>query len=78
MRRPEALTVTRLDGPAAEQAEADFTLVYADAFAEPPCRETEHDVAATFQRFRSHTRKCTRTPADLHDVMALNLPHPPA
>ncbi|ANZ20919.1 acetyltransferase [Streptomyces noursei ATCC 11455] len=59
MRHTEALTVTRLDGPAAERAEADFTLVYADAFAEPPYRETEHDVAATFQRFRSHTRKRT-------------------
>ncbi|MHB6907233.1 GNAT family N-acetyltransferase [Streptomyces sp. DB-54] len=57
MTRPVALTVARLDGPAAEQAEADFTLVHADAFAEPPYRETADDVAAAFRRFRSRTRR---------------------
>ncbi|MFF2813201.1 GNAT family N-acetyltransferase [Streptomyces sp. NPDC058000] len=59
MTRPAAITVARLDGPAAEQAEADFTLVYADAFAEPPHCETADGVAAAFRRFRSRTRKGT-------------------
>ncbi|MFB6608397.1 GNAT family N-acetyltransferase [Streptomyces noursei] len=57
MTQPEGITVARLDGPAAEQAEGDFTLVYAEVFAEPPYCETEDDVVATFRRFRSQARK---------------------
>ncbi|MEK2475843.1 GNAT family protein [Streptomyces noursei] len=57
MSHPDPLTVARLDGPAAEEAEGDFTLVYAEVFAEPPYCETEDDVVATFRRFRSQTRK---------------------
>ncbi|MGD3106409.1 GNAT family N-acetyltransferase [Streptomyces sp. YGL11-2] len=57
MAYPEALTVVRLDGPAAANAEGDFRLVYADVFAEPPYYETEGDVVAAFRRFRSRTRK---------------------
>ncbi|MGW0820168.1 N-acetyltransferase family protein [Streptomyces sp. NPDC002845] len=48
-----------MDGPTAAQAEDAFRLVYAEAFAEPPYNETEDDVAATFRRFRSQTRKAT-------------------
>ncbi|QIJ62944.1 GNAT family N-acetyltransferase [Streptomyces sp. JB150] len=49
--------VERLDGQAALQAEDAFTLVYAEVFAEPPYRETDEEVAATFRRFRSQARK---------------------
>ncbi|GGU57915.1 hypothetical protein GCM10010211_23500 [Streptomyces albospinus] len=59
MSHPDPLTVVRLDGPAAEEAEGDFTLVYAEVFAEPPYCETGDDVVATFRRFRSQTRKRT-------------------
>ncbi|MGW1195319.1 GNAT family N-acetyltransferase [Streptomyces sp. NPDC002536] len=48
-----------MDGTAAAQAEDAFRLIYADAFAEPPYNETADDVAATFKRFRSQTRKAT-------------------
>ncbi|MEV5321148.1 GNAT family N-acetyltransferase [Streptomyces sp. NPDC052687] len=46
-----------MDGEAALQADDAFTLVYAEAFAEPPYRETDGDVTATFRRFRSQVRK---------------------
>lgn len=59
MTHPVSLTVARLDGPAAERAEADLTLVHADAFAEPPYRETGDDVRAAFRRFRDTTRNPT-------------------
>ncbi|GAA2689206.1 GNAT family N-acetyltransferase [Streptomyces lunalinharesii] len=55
----EALTVARLDGPTAERAEADLTLVHADAFAEPPYCETGDGVRAAFRRFRDTTRNPT-------------------
>ncbi|MFC5724370.1 GNAT family N-acetyltransferase [Streptomyces gamaensis] len=48
-----------MDGPAAARAEEALRLIYADAFAEPPYNETADDVAATFRRFRSQTRKAT-------------------
>jgi ribosomal protein S18 acetylase RimI-like enzyme len=51
------ITVERMDGSAAVRAEDAFRLVYAEAFAEPPYNETADDVAATFRRFRSQTRK---------------------
>ncbi|MEU7166678.1 GNAT family N-acetyltransferase [Streptomyces morookaense] len=57
MTEHETLTVKQLDGPAAAAAEESFRLVYAEVFAEPPYKETEADVAATFRRFRSQTRK---------------------
>jgi ribosomal protein S18 acetylase RimI-like enzyme len=56
---PRTITVEGMDGPAAAQAEDAFRLVYAEAFAEPPYNETADDVAATFRRFRSQTRKGT-------------------
>ncbi|MCC3769011.1 GNAT family N-acetyltransferase [Streptomyces sp. UNOC14_S4] len=57
MSKPRAITIERLDGPAAVRAEEAFRLVYAEAFAEPPYCETADDVAAAFRRFRSQTRK---------------------
>ncbi|MBF6047731.1 GNAT family N-acetyltransferase [Streptomyces sp. NRRL B-1677] len=57
MTEHETITVEQLDGPAAAEAEGSFRLVYAEAFAEPPYNETGADVAATFRRFRSQTRK---------------------
>lgn len=57
MTQQETIIVERLDGQAALQAEDAFRLVYAKVFAEPPYRETDKDVAATFRRFRSQTRK---------------------
>ncbi|WP_435838830.1 GNAT family N-acetyltransferase [Streptomyces abikoensis] len=48
-----------MDGAAAAEAEEAFRLVYAEAFAEPPYNETVDDVAVTFRRFRSQTRKGT-------------------
>ncbi|MCJ1679353.1 GNAT family N-acetyltransferase [Streptomyces sp. APSN-46.1] len=59
MSQPAQASVEQLDGPAAARAEEAFRLVYAEAFAEPPYNETETDVAATFRRFRSQTRKAT-------------------
>ncbi|WP_367140830.1 GNAT family N-acetyltransferase [Streptomyces sp. STD57] len=59
MTQQEAITVERMDGSAAAQAEEAFRLVYAEAFAEPPYNETADDVATTFRRFRSQTRKGT-------------------
>ena len=53
------ITVERMDGSAAAQAVDAFRLIYADVFAEPPYNETADDVAATFRRFRSQTRKRT-------------------
>ncbi|MBL1099768.1 GNAT family N-acetyltransferase [Streptomyces coffeae] len=53
------ITVECMDGSAAVQAEDAFRLIYAEAFAEPPYNETADDVAATFRRFRSQTRKAT-------------------
>ncbi|WP_254711849.1 GNAT family N-acetyltransferase [Streptomyces sp. TRM64462] len=49
----------RMDGPAAAQAEDAFKVVYAEAFAEPPYKETADDVAAAFRRFQSQTRKAS-------------------
>ncbi|WP_416985630.1 GNAT family N-acetyltransferase [Streptomyces sp. T028] len=57
MTQKGTITFERLDGPAAKQAEDAFRLVYAEVFAEPPYNESEGDVAATFRRFRSQTRK---------------------
>lgn len=51
------ITVERVDGSAAAQAEDAFRLVYADVFAEPPYNETVDDVTAAFRRFRLRTRK---------------------
>ncbi|GAA2330104.1 GNAT family N-acetyltransferase [Streptomyces cuspidosporus] len=59
MTAPETITVEWLDGAAAAQAEDAFTLVYAEAFAEPPYRKTSKDVEANFRRFRSQVRKAT-------------------
>lgn len=59
MSQADAIAVEALDGKAAAQAEQDFTSVYAEAFAEPPYNETADDVADTFRRFRSQTRKPT-------------------
>ncbi|MFD3493870.1 GNAT family N-acetyltransferase [Streptomyces sp. NPDC058690] len=55
----ESITVERMGGSAAAQAEDAFRLVYADVFAEPPYNETADDVAATFRHFRRQTRKPT-------------------
>lgn len=57
MRQHKTITVERMNGLAAVQAEDAFRLVYAEAFAEPPYGETEDEVAATFRRFKSQTRK---------------------
>ncbi|WP_055495278.1 N-acetyltransferase [Streptomyces sp. TP-A0356] len=57
MTQRATITVERLNGLGATQAEDAFRLIYAEAFAEPPYNETEEDVAATFRRFRSQTRK---------------------
>ncbi|MEU5107147.1 GNAT family N-acetyltransferase [Streptomyces sp. NPDC021354] len=53
------ITVERLDGAGAAQAECAFTLVFAEAFAEPPYRKTSEEVDANFRRFRSQVRKAT-------------------
>ncbi|WP_180686011.1 hypothetical protein [Streptomyces gossypiisoli] len=50
MTEQEIIEIERMDGPAAVRAEDAFRLVYAEAFAEPPCNETADDVAATFRR----------------------------
>lgn len=57
MTRREALTVERMDGPTAASAEPAFRRVYAEAFAEPPYRESAADVALSFQRFRALARR---------------------
>ncbi|MCK7626256.1 GNAT family N-acetyltransferase [Streptomyces sp. RS10V-4] len=59
MSTSETITVERLDGPAAARAEEAFTLVYAEAFAEPPYDKGSGDVDANFRRFRSQVRKAT-------------------
>ncbi|GAB2899026.1 GNAT family N-acetyltransferase [Streptomyces mayteni] len=51
--------VDALDGPGAAAVEDAFTLVYAEAFAEPPYLKTSADVAANARRFRSQCRKAT-------------------
>ncbi|MFF2328178.1 MULTISPECIES: GNAT family N-acetyltransferase [unclassified Streptomyces] len=63
MSQSPAITVRRLDGRAAAEAEAAFRTVYAEAFAEPPYEETEAQVSAAFRRFCSQTRKETLTGA---------------
>jgi ribosomal protein S18 acetylase RimI-like enzyme len=57
MTTPETITVERMDGVSAARAEDAFTLVYAEAFAEPPYCKTSKDVEANFRRFRSQVRK---------------------
>ena len=59
MTAPETTSLQRLDGPASARAEADFRLVYAEAFGEEPYNETPASVDANFRRFRSQTRKAT-------------------
>ncbi|MFD7020047.1 GNAT family N-acetyltransferase [Streptomyces sp. NPDC059928] len=59
MTQQGTITVERIDGSAAAQVEDAFRLVYAEAFSEPPYNETADDVAVTFRRFRSQTRKGT-------------------
>ncbi|MDT3395081.1 GNAT family N-acetyltransferase [Streptomyces sp. B1866] len=59
MSQSTAVTVERMDGRAAAEAEYAFTLVYADAFAEPPYCQTPEDVASNFRRFRAQVRKAT-------------------
>lgn len=59
MTQQGTITVERMDGSSAAQAEDAFRLIYAEAFAEPPYNETEDDIAATFRRFRSQTCKAT-------------------
>jgi GNAT superfamily N-acetyltransferase len=53
------ITIEALSGSESAQAEEAFRLVYAEVFAEPPYGETAGDVADTFRRFRSQTRKAT-------------------
>ncbi|MEU5030020.1 GNAT family N-acetyltransferase [Streptomyces milbemycinicus] len=53
------ITVERLDGAGAAQSEGAFTLVFAEAFAEPPYCKTSEEVDANFRRFRSQVRKAT-------------------
>ncbi|NGO70168.1 GNAT family N-acetyltransferase [Streptomyces boncukensis] len=59
MSHTDTVTVEALDGAGAAEAEDAFALVYAEVFAEPPYRESADDVADTFRRFRSQTRKRT-------------------
>lgn len=54
-----AIAVEHMNGSAAAQAGDAFMPIYAEAFAEPSYDETADDVAATFRRFRSQTRKGT-------------------
>ncbi|MFC5723908.1 GNAT family N-acetyltransferase [Streptomyces gamaensis] len=56
-RAQQGITVEHLEAPAAARAEEAFRRIYAEAFAEPPYRETEDDVAATFHRFRTAARE---------------------
>lgn len=56
---PDTITVERMDGHAAAQAEAAFRVVYAEAFAQEPYNETPDSVEANFRRFRSQVRKAT-------------------
>ncbi|MEU2430214.1 GNAT family N-acetyltransferase [Streptomyces sp. NPDC007861] len=51
MTQQATITVERLDGPAAAQAEEAFRTVYAEAFAGPPYDETADSVEAAFRRF---------------------------
>ncbi|MGW2326674.1 GNAT family N-acetyltransferase [Streptomyces sp. NPDC001700] len=53
------ITVERMDGAAAARAEEAFTLVYTEAFAEPPYDKTSDSVESNFRRFRSQVRKAT-------------------
>lgn len=59
MTTPKTITIERMGGPAAARAEEAFSLVYAEAFAEPPYGKTSKDVEANFRRFRSQVRKAT-------------------
>lgn len=53
------ITVECMDGAAAARAEDAFTLVYAEAVAEPPYDKESESAEANFQRFRSQVRKKT-------------------
>ncbi|OSZ61546.1 GNAT family N-acetyltransferase [Streptomyces pharetrae CZA14] len=55
----ESVTVERMGGQVALQREAAFKLIYAEVFAEPPYREADDDVTATFRRFQTQARKST-------------------
>ncbi|MCY0931885.1 GNAT family N-acetyltransferase [Streptomyces sp. H27-H1] len=57
MTQQGAIAIERMDGSVAVNAEDEFRLVYAEAFAEPPYNETEDDVAAAFHRFPAQTRR---------------------
>ncbi|MGW1148435.1 GNAT family N-acetyltransferase [Streptomyces sp. NPDC002454] len=59
MKPTEDVTVEPLDGAGAARAADAFTLVYAEAFAEPPYRKTAAEVWANAQRFGVQTRKAT-------------------
>ena len=59
MNPTDMITVEALDGEGAAETEQDVRTVYAEVFAEPPYNETADDVAVTFRRFRSQTRKGT-------------------
>lgn len=78
------IVVDALDGPAAAVAEDAFTLVYAEAFGEPPYGKTAVDVAANVRRFRSQVRKPTfraalaRTPDGTPVGIAYGYPLGPA
>ncbi|MFD0474388.1 hypothetical protein ACFQ0B_43750 [Nonomuraea thailandensis] len=83
MTQQETIAIERMDGSAAARAEAEFRLIYAEAFAEPPYHETEDDVAAAFLRFPSQTLKhafraaLARTGDGEPVGMAYGFPSPP-
>ncbi|MFF2198773.1 GNAT family N-acetyltransferase [Streptomyces sp. NPDC058157] len=49
------ISINQLAGSAATAAADSFRLIYAEVFAGPPYYETEEDVSAAFDRFRSRT-----------------------
>ncbi|MFE9537258.1 GNAT family N-acetyltransferase [Streptomyces sp. NPDC006691] len=57
MPQRDTISTTPMDGAAAVIAADAFKLVYAEAFAEPPYRETADDVAAAFRHFPAVTRR---------------------
>jgi ribosomal protein S18 acetylase RimI-like enzyme len=59
MNAQESIVVQSLTRAEAASAEPAFTLVYAQAFAEPPYSKTRADVDANVLRFRSQVRKAT-------------------
>lgn len=59
MTNSRTITVERMNGRAAAQAEDAFALVYTEAFAEPPYSKADADVDSNFRRFRSQVRKPT-------------------